>query len=127
MNQKDNKVTGIIVVSLTFAVVLFTALYIQHKPVLQTNSSKLTSLNEERVFEHDSVADWTADEIAVTEPKESISFGEAFAEARKTMGPGQIFTWNEKEYSTNTVEEAELEIPVNTHDINLADARDTVR
>jgi len=32
MNQNDNSSTGAFVVSLTFAVVLFTALYIQHKP-----------------------------------------------------------------------------------------------
>ena len=33
------------------------------------------------------------------------SFGEAFAAARAAKGPGQTFTWNGKQYSTDTAED----------------------
>ena len=35
-----------------------------------------------------------------------LSFSEAFAEARRMRGPGAIFEWNGKSYSTSLAEES---------------------
>ena len=51
MNQNDNSSTGAFVVSLTFAVVVFTALYIQHKPTVQSELTAALPLEKEEVVD----------------------------------------------------------------------------
>ncbi len=38
-----------------------------------------------------------------------MSFGEAFSQARLECGPGVLFTWNDKTYTTSYVEELAAE------------------
>ena len=38
-----------------------------------------------------------------------MSFGEAFSQARLECGPGELFTWNSKTYTTSYVEELAAE------------------
>lgn len=134
MKQKDNRSTGAVVVSLTFAVVVFTALYIQHQSAIESvvvvdTPAFLEDVNflemdkvEETVTSETNVLE---DEIATPEPPGVISFAKAYAIAREALGPGQTFTWDGMLYSTNTVEEAAQtgEAPP---EINLADAQDSL-
>jgi len=96
---------GAFVVSLTFAVVVFTALYIQNKPVEAPDLAE-TFLPQEEIEAVDNAAiDWVEEEVIEPEAVQVISFAKAYAIARETLGPDQIFTWNGNQYSTNTAEE----------------------
>ena len=120
MNQNDNSSTGAFVVSLTFAVVLFTALYIQHKPTVQSELTEAIPLEkEEVVVEESNAIEWVEEEIITPEPPKVISFAQAYAVAREALGPGQVFTWNGNQYSTDTAEEnvQNVEEPERTQDL----------
>ena len=126
MNQNDNSSTGAFVVSLTFAVVVFTALYIQHKPTVQSDLTEAIPLEiEEVVVEESNAIEWVEEEIITPEPPKVISFAKAFAIARKALGTSQTFTWDGKQYSTNTAEEnvQNVEEPERTQD--LAEGQDS--
>lgn len=135
MKQKDNRSTGAVVVSLTFAVVVFTALYIQHQSAIESvavvdtpafledvNFSEMDKVEETVTSETDVLED----EIATPEPPGVISFAKAYAIAREALGPGQTFTWDGMLYSTNTVEEAAAQTGGAPPEINLADAQDSL-
>ena len=80
MNQNDNSSTGAFVVSLTFAVVVFTALYIQHKPTVQSELTEAIPLEiEEVVVEESNAIEWVEEEVITPEPPKVISFAKAFA------------------------------------------------
>ena len=120
MNQNDNSSTGAFVVSLTFAVVVFTALYIQHKPTVQSELTEAIPLEiEEVVVEELNAIEWVEEEVFTPEPPKVISFAKAFAIARKALGTSQTFTWDGKQYSTNTAEEnvQNVEEPERTQDL----------
>tara|TARA_B100000809_G_C14700800_1_gene374070 strand:- start:130 stop:537 length:408 start_codon:yes stop_codon:yes gene_type:complete len=126
MNQNDNSSTGAFVVSLTFAVVVFTALYIQHKPTVQSELTEAIPLEiEEVVVEESNAIEWVEEEVITPEPPKVISFAKAFAIARKALGASQTFTWDGKQYSTNTAEEnvQNVEEPERTQD--LAEGQDS--
>ena len=126
MNQNDNSSTGAFVVSLTFAVVVFTALYIQHKPTVQSELTEATPLEiEEVVVEESNAIEWVEEEVITQEPPKVISFAKAFAIARKALGASQTFTWDGKQYTTNTAEEAEAQATVEQPEIDLTDAQDS--
>jgi hypothetical protein len=126
MNQNDNSSTGAFVVSLTFAVVVFTALYIQHKPTVQSELTETIPLEiEEVVVEESNAIEWVEEEVITPEPPKVISFAKAFAIARKALGASQTFTWDGKQYTTNTAEEAEAQATVEQPEIDLTDAQDS--
>ncbi len=113
MKQNDNRSMGALVVSITFGVVVFTALFIQHqssnKPVIiipSTEEKTFVSFETSDVDSNVSGIDVIKEEIAVSEPPGMISFSKAFAISREALGSGQSFTWKGNQYSTNTVEEA---------------------
>ena len=115
MKKNDNNSKGAFVISLTFAVVVFTAIYIQHKTTTESFVIVETpALNEEVLAVELEIAEvvLTAEnevleeEIATPEQPEVISFAKAYSIARDVLGPGQTFTWNGNQYSTNTAEEA---------------------
>ena len=126
MNQNDNSSTGAFVVSLTFAVVVFTALYIQHKPTVQSELTEAIRLEiEEVVVEESNAIEWVEEEVITPEPPKVISFAKAFAIARKALGASQTFTWDGMQYTTNTAEEAEAQATVEQPEIDLTDAQDS--
>ena len=126
MNQNDNSSTGAFVVSLTFAVVVFTALYIQHKPTVQSELTEAIPFEIEEVFVEESNAiEWVEEEVITPEPPKVISFAKAFAIARKALGASQTFTWDGMQFTTNTAEEAEAQATVEQPEIDLTDAQDS--
>ena len=126
MNQNDNSSTGAFVVSLTFAVVVFTALYIQHKPTVQSELTEEIPLEiEEVVVEESNAIEWVEEEVITPEPPKVISFAKAFAIARKALGASQTFTWDGMQYTTNTAEEAEAQATVEQPESDLTDAQDS--
>ncbi len=49
------------------------------------------------------------EEITTNDRKTPVpSFAEAFAEARETLGPGQVFYWNGQAYTTNRADEVQV-------------------
>lgn len=134
MNQNDNSSTGAFVVSLTFAVVLFTALYIQHKPSNEPVADiEISAVVEEMIPSEPVVIEEVVTtetevhkkELATPESPAVISFAKAFAIARKALGSSQTFTWEGKQYSTNTAEEAEAQATVEQPESDLTDAQDS--
>ena len=126
MNQNDNSSTGAFVVSLTFAVVVFTALYIQHKPAVQSELTEAIPLEiEEVVVEESNAIEWVEEEVITPEPPKVISFAKAFAIARKALGASQTFTWDGMQFTTNTAEEAEAQATVEQPESDLTDAQDS--
>jgi|TARA_B100002003_G_scaffold151631_1_gene140516 hypothetical protein len=134
MKKNDNSSKGAFVISLTFAVVVFTAIYIQHKTTTESFVKVETpALNEEVLAVEPEIAEviypveneLLEEEIATPEPPKVISFAKAFAIARKALGASQTFTWDGKQYSTNTAEEnvQNVEEPERTQD--LAEGQDS--
>ena len=126
MKKNDNSSTGAFIISLTFAVVVFTALYIQHKPTVQSELAEASPFEEEVVVEKSNAIEWVEEEVITPELPKVISFAQAYAIAREALGPGQVFTWNGNQYSTNTAEEnvQNVEEPERTQD--LADGQDSL-
>ena len=67
----------------------------QEEPLVETEAKSEESNQEE------------TEDVAQTSTNESLSFGEAFAAARKEFGMGGIFEWNGNKYTTYTKEEWE--------------------
>ena len=65
-------------------------------------------------------------ELVTPESPAVISFAKAFAISRKALGASQTFTWDGKQYSTNTAEEAEAQAIVEQLEIDLTDAQDSL-
>ncbi len=135
MKQKDNRSTGALVVSLTFAVVVFTALYIQYQPTFEpvtvvetpavpedVNISEAKTVEETMALETNVLEE----EIAIPEPPKVISFANAYAIAREALGPDQTFTWNGMQYTTNTAEEAAANAVDAQPKIDLTDGQDSL-
>ena len=124
MKQKDNRSTGALVVSLTFAVVVFTALYIQHQSAIKP----VSVVELPAVLENVNISETVVIEetTAIPEPLAVISFAKAYAIAREALGPDNTFTWNGTEYSTNTVEEAATQTEETHSEINLTDVQDSL-
>ena len=80
---------------------------------------------EEVVVEESNAIEWVEEEIITPEPPKVISFAQAYAVAREALGPGQVFTWNGNQYSTDTAEEnvQNVEEPERTQD--LAEGQDS--
>ncbi len=125
MKRNDNSSTGAFVVSLTFAVVVFTALYIQHKPVEEPVLTESTPHVDEAVVEGSTAIDWIEEEVIESEPPKVIPFAKAYAIAREALGPGQTFTWNGNQYSTNTAEE-NANVDNTEPALGLADGQDSL-
>jgi hypothetical protein len=115
MKKNDNSSKGAFVISLTFAVVVFTAIYIQHKTTTDSFVKVETpALNEEVLAVELEIAEVVLttenevleEEIIIPEQPEVISFAKAYSIARNVLGSNQIFTWNGNQYSTKTAEEA---------------------
>ncbi len=135
MNKKDNRSTGAMVVSLTFAVVVFTALYIQHQSALEPNTVIETRsvLEDVNILEPEMIngtvvsdTDVLVEKVTTPESPGVISFAKTYAIAREAFGPDQTFTWNGMLYSTNTIEEATAKGIDAQSDINLTDAQDSL-
>jgi len=135
MKKNDNSSKGAFVISLTFAVVVFTAIYIQHKTTTESFVKVETpALNEEVLAVEPEIAEvlypveneLLEEEIATPEPPAVISFTKAYSSAREALGPGQIFTWNGNQYSTNTAEEAASQILTDEPESNLTNAQDSL-
>ena len=56
---------------------------------------------------------------------EVIPFAKAYAIAREALGPGQTFTWNGNQYSTNTAEE-NANVDNTEPALGLADGQDSL-
>ena len=135
MNQNDNSSTGAFVVSLTFAVVLFTALYIQHKPSNEPAAEIEISAVVEEIIPSEPVVieevvttetEVHKKELATPESPAVISFAKAFAIARKALGSSQTFTWEGKQYSTNTAEDNMQNVEEQEPTLDLADGQDSL-
>ena len=134
MNQNDNSSTGEVIISLTFAVVVFTALYIQHQPSKEpTAEIEISAVVEEMITSEPIVIEEVVNsntevhekELATPEPPAVISFAKTFAIARKALGASQTFTWDGMQFTTNTAEEAEAQATVEQPEIDLTDAQDS--
>ncbi len=135
MKKNDNSSKGVFVISLTFAVVVFTAIYIQHKNTTESFVKVETPILNEKVLavepeitevvltEQNEVLE---EEIAIPEQQKVISFTQAYSVAREVLGPGQTFSWNGNQYSTNTVEEAAAESLAVQPDSNFANVQDSL-
>lgn len=135
MKQKDNRSTGALVVSLTFAVVVFTALYIQHQSAIEPVAvvdipavPENVNISEAEMVEGTVTLETAMFEetVAIPEPPGVISFAKAYAIAREALGSGQTFIWEGMQYSTNTVEEAAAQSGEVPSEINLTDAQDSL-
>jgi hypothetical protein len=133
MKQKDNRSTGALIVSLTFAVVVFTALYIQYQPTYEPVTVVETpavledvNISEAKTVEETVVLETNVlEEVATAKPPRMISFANAYAIAREALGPDQTFTWNGRQYSTNTAEEEAHAVDAQRK-INLTDVQDSL-
>jgi len=135
MKKNDNSSKGAFVISLTFAVVVFTAIYIQHKTTTDSLAKVETpELNKEVFAIKPEIAEVVLtvenevleEEIATPEPPAVISFAKAYSIAREALGSGQTFTWNGTQYSTNTAEEAASQIVTDEPESNLTDSQDSL-
>jgi len=134
MKKKDNKPAGAWIVFITFAVVVITAITIQH----QTSTLSMTvpddpivirkgiTLKPETFSQVVLNEEETRTDVTVTKTPTVISFGKAFSIARSALGPNETFTWNGKQYSTNTAVEATDPRLTENRDIHLADANDSL-
>lgn len=135
MKKNDNSSKGAFVISLTFAVVVFTAIYIQHQSTRETVVKVETpALVEEVLAGEPEIAkvvypvgnEILEEEIATPEPPVVISFAKAYSIAREALGPDQTFTWNGNQYSTNTAEENAQTVEEAEPASELADGQDSL-
>ncbi len=126
MKQNDNSSKGAFVISLTFAVVVFTAIYIQHKSSVPADLTETTPLVEEVLVEESNAIEWVEEEVVTLEAPKVIPFAQAYAIAREVLGPGQVFTWNGNQYSTNTAEENVQNVDETNPSLNLAEGQDSL-
>ncbi len=135
MKKNDNSSKGAFVISLTFAVVVFTAIYIQHQSTRESVVNVETPVLDEKVIAtepeiaeviYSAENELLAEEIATPEPPAVISFAKAYSIAREALGSGQTFTWNGTQYSTNTAEEAASQIVTDESESNLTDSQDSI-
>ena len=114
MQKKKDKITPLITLGLFL--VFIGALIYQTLPEEKTNEivsrdsfkeSIETELTKNSYVDELPVDDVWIDETEIS--NEQTSFDEAFAAARAELGKGNTFVWNEKEYTTDLVEEIQDE------------------
>lgn len=117
MRTKENNVIGITLFLglIVIGSVLYHLLTQEEKTQLTVvESAEVYSIETEPVEYSPPVEDpmnWDTETVKSLTPEEvetepsMTSFHDAFAEARKVLGPGQTFYWNGCEYRTNYLEE----------------------
>ena len=114
MQKKKDRITPLITLGLFL--VFIGALIYQTLPDEKTTEivsrdsfeeSIETELTNNSYVDEISVDDVWIDETEIS--NEQTSFDEAFAAARAELGKGNTFIWNEKEYTTDLVEEIQDE------------------
>ena len=114
MQKKKDKITPLI--TLALSVVFIGALIYQTHPEEKTNEIISRDSFEESIetelAKNSYVDELPVDDVWIDETEisnEQTSFDEAFAAARAELGKGNTFIWNEKEYTTDLVEEIQNE------------------
>jgi len=114
MQKKKDKITPLITLGLFL--VFIGALIYQTLPEKKTNEIVSRDSFEESIetelTKNSYVDELPVDDVWIDETEisnEQTSFDEAFAAARAELGKGNTFIWNEKEYTTDLVEEIQDE------------------
>ena len=114
MQKKKDKITPLITLGLFL--VFIGALIYQTLPEEKTNEIVSRDSFEESIetelTKNSYVDELPVDDVWIDETEisnEQTSFDEAFAAARAELGKGNTFVWNEKEYTTDLVEEIQDE------------------
>ncbi len=89
MKKNDNSSTGAFIISLTFAVVVFTALYIQHKPTVQSELAEASPFEEEVVVEKSNAIEWVEEEVITPELPKVISLHRPMPLPEKHWAPAR--------------------------------------
>ena len=114
MKKKKDRITPLITLGLFL--VFIGALIYQTLPEEKTNEIVSRDSFEESIetelTKNSYVDELPVDDVWIDETEisnEQTSFDEAFATARAELGKGNTFIWNEKEYTTDLVEEIQDE------------------
>ena len=114
MKKKKDRITPLI--TLALSVVFIGALIYQTLPEEKTNEIVSRDSFEESIetelIKNSYVDELPVDDVWIDETEisnEQTSFDEAFAASRAELGKGNTFIWNEKEYTTDLVEEIQDE------------------
>ena len=114
MKKKKDRITPLI--TLALSVVFIGALIYQTLPEEKTNEIISRDSFEESIetelAKNSYVDELPVDDVWIDETEinnEQTSFDKAFAVARAELGKGNTFIWNEKEYTTDLVEEIQNE------------------
>ena len=114
MQKKKDRITPLITLGLFL--VFIGALIYQTLPEEKTNEIVSQDSFEESIetelTKNSYVDELPVDDVWIDETEisnEQTSFDEAFAAARAELGKGNTFIWNEKEYTTDLVEEVQDE------------------
>ena len=114
MQKKKDRITPLITLGLFL--VFIGALIYQTLPEEKTNEIVSRDSFEESIetelTKNSYVDELPVDDVWIDETEisnEQTSFDEAFAAARAELGKGNTFIWNEKEYTTDLVEEIQDE------------------
>lgn len=82
--------------------------------MIEENRDPLINQQDSRIIVDTRLSSSSITENTMNEEESGTTFSQAFSDARETLGPGQIFIWNGKEYTTSYAEEV-------TKSIQLAD------
>ena len=114
MQKKKDRITPLI--TLALSVVFIGALIYQTLPDEKTTEivsrDSFEESTETELTKNSYVDELPVDDVWIDETEISnaqTSFDEAFATARAELGKGNTFIWNEKEYTTDLVEEIQDE------------------
>ena len=114
MKKKKDRITPLITLGLFL--VFIGALIYQTLPEEKTNEIVSRDSFEESIetelTKNSYVDELPVDDVWIDETEisnEQTSFDEAFATARAELGKGNTFIWNEKEYTTDLIEEIQDE------------------
>ena len=114
MQKKKDRITPLITLGLSL--VFIGALIHQTLPEKKTieiiSQGQFEEAIETELTNNSYVDEISVDDIWIDETEisnEQTSFDEAFAAARAELGKGNTFIWNEKEYTTDLVEEIQDE------------------
>jgi hypothetical protein len=134
MQIKTMVITAIVV--LTFGALVWSHLGVSEDGILipeqvQSSEPYTGSFNEDNTWEE------YVEKAPVTLEPEALSddilngssdynFGEAFREARLLLGPGETFYWYGREYTTDYLEEVNVEEKPKSSDVNIVDVIEPV-
>ena len=114
MQKKKDRITPLITLGLSL--VFIGALIHQTLPEKKTieiiSQGQFEEAIETELTNNSYVDEISVDDVWIDETEiinEQTSFDEAFAAARAELGKGNTFIWNEKEYTTDLVEEIQNE------------------